>query len=775
MKTKLLLFFIGSLFSITSWSQSSVQQAVLLEETFYKNQFLDFVSGFSIPANPGGQIGCDVSGDRIAYFKFTAVDSGELIINIIADLRVGPLTSSYANIYTATDLNVTSDSQLTLVSGASCKTDATNITYNVVAGTSYYILVNAVPMANSYYTGVEIYTPQILPTAEKTEIVNLYNSSAGASWTKNGSWNPATDPAYKLPGITIKNQSVIKIELAKNNLVGTIPSTITNLPNLSVFNVNDNKLSGLIPNFSALSGMTTLNVSKNDFDLSDFEVNHITNKSLTTYTFMPQNLRDAEVTVAGVIGSNYQYTMTLVNGTNVQYQWYNKRFSYYDDANDREIVTGANTNTLTLNSLTDVQKDAYFCIATNPAIPDVEIYRNTIEITGAVSTLERNALIAIYNAADGPNWNDSVKWNTAAPVSEWEGVTVVGNKVTQLEFNGKNLNGTLAPEIGDLLYLQYISTYYGNLNLGGAIPSEIGNLTRMRLLALEYCAFTGALPSTLANLTNLNGLWLDNNQLTGSLPTFIENLPNLTHVDISYNQFQGDLPDLTGLSELQYFNISNNYFLPTDYTLIEFNHYKTLRSSWTKNFYYTPQSTPPTSMSAQEINSGDQITLDALGGYSSTSSSKSFYAQKTKTANQFKWFKDDVEIAGATNSTYVITSALTTDSGVYHCIISNPDIPNAETKTASITVDVDNTLSVIGLNVVEFSIYPNPVSNQFKINLKENVNAKLTIHNLLGKTVYSKKINALSETININFLSEGIYLLKVENGSKIGVKKFIKN
>ena len=79
------------------------------------------------------------------------------------------------------------------------------------------------------------------------------------------------------------------------------------------------------------------------------------------------------------------------------------------------------------------------------------------------------------------------------------------------------------------------------------------------------------------------------------------------------------------------------------------------------------------------------------------------------------------------------------------------------------------------MNVVEFSIYPNPVSNQFKINLKENVNAKLTIHNLLGKTVYSKKINALSETININFLSEGIYLLKVENGSKIGVKKFIKN
>jgi len=33
-----------------------------------------------------------------------------------------------------------------------------------------------------------------------------------------------------------------------------------------------------------------------------------------------------------------------------------------------------------------------------------------------VSPAERAALIALYNATDGPNWNNTTNWNTAATV-----------------------------------------------------------------------------------------------------------------------------------------------------------------------------------------------------------------------------------------------------------------------------------------------------------------------------------------------------------------------
>ena len=37
---------------------------------------------------------------------------------------------------------------------------------------------------------------------------------------------------------------------------------------------------------------------------------------------------------------------------------------------------------------------------------------------------EREALIALYNAADGPNWLVDQNWLTDAPMGEWYGVDV---------------------------------------------------------------------------------------------------------------------------------------------------------------------------------------------------------------------------------------------------------------------------------------------------------------------------------------------------------------
>ena len=76
-----------------------------------------------------------------------------------------------------------------------------------------------------------------------------------------------------------------------------------------------------------------------------------------------------------------------------------------------------------------------------------------------VPTVERNALIAIYNALDGPNWGNSTNWNTNNPVNTWEYVStaMVNNQehVVSLNFtNNSDLSGNFPTELTDLTELK---------------------------------------------------------------------------------------------------------------------------------------------------------------------------------------------------------------------------------------------------------------------------------------------------------------------------------
>ena len=42
--------------------------------------------------------------------------------------------------------------------------------------------------------------------------------------------------------------------------------------------------------------------------------------------------------------------------------------------------------------------------------------------SGSAET-DREALVALYNATDGENWNEIANWLGDAPLDEWEGVT----------------------------------------------------------------------------------------------------------------------------------------------------------------------------------------------------------------------------------------------------------------------------------------------------------------------------------------------------------------
>ena len=115
----------------------------------------------------------------------------------------------------------------------------------------------------------------------------------------------------------------------------------------------------------------------------------------------------------------------------------------------------------------------------------------------AAPSPDRDALIAIYNAADGANWRRSDNWLSDEPIGDWFGVDVdAEGRATVLDLDGNRLSGELPPEIGELANLEKL--YLANNWLSGEFPPEIGELANLQELELSRNGeLTGCVPGSL--------------------------------------------------------------------------------------------------------------------------------------------------------------------------------------------------------------------------------------------------------------------------------------
>ena len=96
-----------------------------------------------------------------------------------------------------------------------------------------------------------------IPDSERWALINFYNSTDGASWTHRDNWRNTGDTDFNAVGtectwwgITCNpaGDSVVEIDLPYNNLSGTIPTSIGDLPNLTMVDLFANSgLTGSIP------------------------------------------------------------------------------------------------------------------------------------------------------------------------------------------------------------------------------------------------------------------------------------------------------------------------------------------------------------------------------------------------------------------------------------------------------------------------------------------------------------------------------------------------
>ena len=204
---------------------------------------------------------------------------------------------------------------------------------------------------------------------------------------------------------------------------------------------------------------------------------------------------------------------------------------------------------------------------------------------------ECEALVALYNSTNGPNWFDSPanNWNMTNEPCRWEGIrcdcdweswnwedsscdyhindiilwdkNLIGkfpnlsafSNLGQLDLSNNQLHGSI-PDLSKLSNLYYLSL--GGNNLSGRIP-DLSNLTNLSILYLFNNQLSGPIPN-LSNLTKLEHLSLSSNFLNGPIPN-LDTLTNLITLDLNGNQLGGTIPDVGNLKKLESLHLAMNH------------------------------------------------------------------------------------------------------------------------------------------------------------------------------------------------------------------------
>lgn len=310
----------------------------------------------------------------------------------------------------------------------------------------------------------------------------------------------------------------------------------------------------------------TINVMQNDsYDPRSANI-ILTCGSVEESFSIEQNQKDAIIIASNEYELNYNdKTLEVDLQTNTD-------FSVIIDDEAKDWIKTADTRSLNPKKMVfNISENNGIC----PREASITFKSNSVEQTIKVKqihdylSVEKSALIDIYNSTAGDNWNVNTDWLSDLPVSYWNGITVNDEgAVTKIVFWQNNLDGELPKSIGNFYYLEELYINYNNVSgnlpeeignlkhlkrfdihnnrFTGRIPESIGNLKELEYIELSDNSFSNSIPETIGKLTNLKQIECWNNPISGSIPESIGNLENLEEISIGYTNISGPIPESIG-------------------------------------------------------------------------------------------------------------------------------------------------------------------------------------------------------------------------------------
>jgi hypothetical protein len=167
-----------------------------------------------------------------------------------------------------------------------------------------------------------------------------------------------------------------------------------------------------------------------------------------------------------------------------------------------------------------------------------------------IECTQRQALISVYDSANGDQWKHNDFWCSKHDLSNWYGVTIgEAQTVIALKLDRNRLSGSLSPSVANLG--GSLEDLLLNCNsLSGEIPQELGRCKHLKRLWLQENALCGQIPTQIGQCAALVSIDLNCNQLSGAFPKSINQLAQLVHLSVDQNTLT-DFPKITKLQKLE--------------------------------------------------------------------------------------------------------------------------------------------------------------------------------------------------------------------------------
>ncbi|XP_020885124.1 receptor-like protein 12 [Arabidopsis lyrata subsp. lyrata] len=360
--------------------------------------------------------------------------------------------------------------------------------------------------------------------------------------------------------------------LSSSGFFGQVPPTISNLTQIKLLYLDQNKLTGTIPLVQNLTNLSVLNLYKNDFSGTipsslftnpylfylDLRENNLTGSIEVPNSFTSFRLEYMYLGFNHFEGNIIEPVSKLTNLTHLDLSYLNtshpidlKLFSSLKSL----VHLDLSGNSISLASLSS---DSY--IPLNMAMMFLK-HCGLKEFPNIFKTLQKlEAIDVSNNRIDGkiPEWLWSLPLlhlvnilNNSFDGFEGSTEVLVSSSVRILLLKSNNFQGAL-PSLPHSI--NAFSAGYNNFT--GKIPISICTRTSLGVLDLNYNNLIGPIPQCLSNVTFVN---LRKNNLEGTIPdTFIVG-SSIRTLDVGYNRLTGKLPrSLLNCSSLEFLSVDNN-------------------------------------------------------------------------------------------------------------------------------------------------------------------------------------------------------------------------